>query len=232
LTPQPNYIPTDGSTINVFVDSVNLGHPTYNIYRGDIAILFPGYANSNGAIGYFSLDTTVYTNSVHTIYWTATDSAGNTDGIGSRYFSIQNTGGSRAKSASSYMIKFDFKEISELPVDFTNPIIVKQGYVKHIEPRIITPNDKGFVRINIKELERIELQLADNESEVTGYVIAGEKFKPLPIGSSIRNGVFYWTPGPGFVGEYRLVFVLRDKGSNITRKNITVHIISKFSKQE
>jgi hypothetical protein len=29
LTPQPNYIPTDGSTINVWVDGVNIGHPYY-----------------------------------------------------------------------------------------------------------------------------------------------------------------------------------------------------------
>jgi hypothetical protein len=92
LTPQPNSIPIDGSTINVYVDGVNLGHPVYNIYRQDIATLFPGYANSNGAVGYFYLDTTSYENGVHTIQWTATDNDGNTDGIGSRYFTIQNTG--------------------------------------------------------------------------------------------------------------------------------------------
>ncbi|MCP5050985.1 MAG: hypothetical protein GY940_27725, partial [bacterium] len=32
LTPQPNSISTNGSTIDVFVNGVNLGHPTYNIY--------------------------------------------------------------------------------------------------------------------------------------------------------------------------------------------------------
>ncbi len=32
LTPLPNTIPTDSSTINVFVDGQNLGHPTYNQY--------------------------------------------------------------------------------------------------------------------------------------------------------------------------------------------------------
>jgi len=30
LTPQPNHIPTDGSTINVYIDGVYVGHPTYN----------------------------------------------------------------------------------------------------------------------------------------------------------------------------------------------------------
>ena len=92
LTPQPNSIPTDGSTINVYVDDKFVGHPTYNVYREDIKSLFPDYANSNGAGAYFYLDTTAYTNGVHTIQWTATDSGNNTDGIGSRYFTIQNAG--------------------------------------------------------------------------------------------------------------------------------------------
>ena len=90
LTPLPNMIPTDGSTIDIYVDGINLGHPNYNNYRADIATLFPGYANSDGAVGYFNLDTTAYENGVHTIQWVVTDDAGNTDGIGSRYFTILN----------------------------------------------------------------------------------------------------------------------------------------------
>ncbi|UCH98107.1 MAG: BACON domain-containing protein, partial [Candidatus Aminicenantes bacterium] len=92
LTPQPHAIPTDGSTIKVYIDGVYIGHPVYNLYRQDIAALFPGYANSNGAAGYFFLDTTAYSNGVHTIAWSVRDNAGNVDGIGSRYFTIQNTG--------------------------------------------------------------------------------------------------------------------------------------------
>ncbi|HLP59806.1 MAG TPA: M28 family peptidase, partial [Candidatus Deferrimicrobium sp.] len=90
LTPQPNHIPVDGSTVKVWVDGVYKGHPVYNIYRSDIASLFPGFANTNGAIGYFYLDTTAYENGLHTIQWTASDSAGNADGIGSRFFLINN----------------------------------------------------------------------------------------------------------------------------------------------
>ncbi len=90
LTPQPNKIPEDGSTLSVYVDGVNLGHPTYNIYREDIVTLFPGYANSDGALWYFEFDTTTCANGVHTVYLTATDDAGNTDGIGSRFFTILN----------------------------------------------------------------------------------------------------------------------------------------------
>jgi hypothetical protein len=90
LTPQPNEIPADGSTIWVYVDGVPLGHPVYNVFRADIARLFPGYANTNGAIGYFVIDTTTLANGLHTIAWSVTDSAGHGAGIGSRFFRVRN----------------------------------------------------------------------------------------------------------------------------------------------
>ncbi len=91
LTPLPNKIPEDGSTINVYIDGINVGNATYNFYREDIATIFPGFTNSNGAGAYFDFDTTSYENGIHSINWSVTDDAGNTDGIGSRYFVIQNS---------------------------------------------------------------------------------------------------------------------------------------------
>jgi hypothetical protein len=35
-----------------------------------------------------------------------------------------------------------------------------------------------------------------------------DKLEPLPVGASIdRTGTFYWQPGPGFAGMFRLRFV-------------------------
>jgi hypothetical protein len=90
VTPLPSSIPTDGSTIGVYIDNVLVGHPVYNNYRMDIATLFPGLANSAGAVGYYLIDTTQFTNGLHTISWTVTDSAGHASGLGSRFFNIQN----------------------------------------------------------------------------------------------------------------------------------------------
>jgi probable HAF family extracellular repeat protein len=90
LTPQPNMIPIDGSTIRVFIDNLPVGNPVYNNYRADIATLFPDYANSNGAIGYYYLNTTTLTNGLHTISWVVRDNAGNAQGIGSRFFNVLN----------------------------------------------------------------------------------------------------------------------------------------------
>jgi hypothetical protein len=90
LAPQPNAIPIDGSTISVYIDNVFRGHPTYNQFRGDISTLFPGYANSGGAVGYFIFDTTTLANGVHTIAWGVGDDAGHVSGVGSRYFTVAN----------------------------------------------------------------------------------------------------------------------------------------------
>ena len=90
LTPQPNMIPTDGSTISVYIDSKPVGHPVYNQARSDIEAAFPGYKNTNGAVGYFYINTTQYANGLHTIQWSVTDNAGHVSGIGSRFFFIQN----------------------------------------------------------------------------------------------------------------------------------------------
>jgi hypothetical protein len=165
LTPQPNSIPVDGSTISVWVDGVNIGHPTYNNYRADIASLFPGYANSNGAVGYFYLDTTMYKNGLHTIQWTARDSSGNTDGIGSMYFAIQNTSSDGKVSLVNNQWSSGNMMLSEIPVDYFTPVKIRKGYNENIKPKIISPTDNGIISIRIKELQRIEVQL-DKRDEV------------------------------------------------------------------
>lgn len=90
VTPQPSIVAFDGSSIVVHVDGVAVGHPTYNQYRSDIATLFPGLKNSNGAVGFFVIDTTKLSNGIHNIDWVATDSAGHSGGIGSRNFFVSN----------------------------------------------------------------------------------------------------------------------------------------------
>lgn len=83
-------IPIDGSTIDIFVDNVLIGHPVYNNPRSDIAALFPGLANSSGPVGYTMIDTSLLADGVHTIQWVIRDEAGQASGVGSRYFRVQN----------------------------------------------------------------------------------------------------------------------------------------------
>jgi hypothetical protein len=90
LTPQPAVVPVTGSTLRVYVDGAPAGVPTYNLYRSDIAQLFPGYANSGGAVFNYILNTLSLANGIHSIAVSATDNQGHSDGIGSRYFTVQN----------------------------------------------------------------------------------------------------------------------------------------------
>ena len=56
--------------------------------------------------------------------------------------------------------------------------------------------------IEIEEVGQVVLPL----DALSGYQLVNGEHRPLPIGSSLKRGVFYWQPGPGFLGEYMLVF--------------------------
>ena len=230
LTPMPNAVPTDGSTIYVLVDGVSMGHPTYNIYRADVAALFPGYANSDGAAAYFDIDTTAYDNGVHTIAWIATDDAGNSDGIGSRYFTIQNTtAGISSSKAQEY---FSSSRLDRIPVNDVELVRVNRGHDNTSQSQWVGPDEKGIINIKLRELERLVILLSSEASDMTGYMIVGDQLRRLPIGSTIdkRVGTFFWQPGQGFVGVYRLVFVIKDPHGKICRRDIILNIEPKYRK--
>jgi len=196
-----------------------LGNPTYNIHREDIASLFPGYANSDGAVGYFAIDTTQYENGVHTISWIVEDDAGNADGIGSRYFTIQSSPQNRSRQSSLFPRPSSL--LRPIPVDYVNPIGVGKGYRKDMEIREMYPDENGIVTVNIKELERVVLHLTPNTSH--------QSLTPLPIGSTFdpKLGIFYWCPGPGFIGLYKFVFLEKSGNGEINKRIIHVRIAPK-----
>jgi hypothetical protein len=240
LTPLPNSIPTNGSTIYVLIDSVNIGHPVYNIHRSDVAALFPTYANSSGAGGYFDIDTTPYADGIHTIAWIATDFAGNSDGIGSRYFTIQNTGSTarvsgtknQKSSVIGYWSLFN-NDLSLLPLDDSTPVAVVKGFNKNEKPFKSYHNDKGFITVKIRELERVEIHFFDSTLNVEPRTL---NLSPLPIGSTLdsQKGVFYWLPGPGFVGDYVFDFVITEgplSKIKMKRKQVKIKILPLFIKE-
>ena len=190
LTPQPAAIPTDGSTIRVFIDGLLQGNPTYNQLRSDVAALFPGYANANGAGGWFVIDTTRFADGVHTIAWSVRDGLGRADGVGSRYFNIYNGAAAGAAPAGA-------------PVGGPAPAeaVYRTGYSEDAAWQ-------SLQTIEVGELERIELRLPAAGSWSGHQVVRGER-RSLPIGSGwdAASGQFTWQLGPGFLGLHELVFV-------------------------
>ena len=233
LTPAPNSIPTDGSTITVWVDGEPLGHPIYGYYRADIASLFPGYMNSNLASGVFELDTTPYVNGVHTIDWGVTDSAGNADGLGSRFFNILNTEGTQGLNgglANDLSGTPSLSALLEKPVD-SQRLPIRKGLGSASNREILSPDQDGTIRIEIRETERIEIGLGI-ASTLKGGLVVGGKLNPLPIGSRLNSnkGTFSWMPAAGFLGEYDLVFLKEEAEGRATRISVKISIRPKFEK--
>ncbi len=223
LTPMPSKVPEDGSTIEVFVDGALQGTVQYNLERSDVAALFPGYANSGRSGAVFSLDTTAFTNGVHTIYWVAADNAGNANGIGSRYFSVFNTG---TTSAGNRFWPSSLKPVGEMPVNPLESLRVKRGWGANSEDRWIDAGTDGWYRVESAPLERLEITVGGQIPVIAGYLLVGNRLRPLPVGSSlnIETGVFRWSPGPGFSGEYRLIFLEKEFNGTFLKKQIGIHI--------
>jgi Beta-propeller repeat/Putative binding domain, N-terminal/NHL repeat len=192
LCPNPNRIPIDGSTISVIIDGQAVGHPTYNQFRSDIATLFPGYLNSGGAVGFYYLDTSKLSNGVHTISWNVFDNVGHGDGIGSRYFNVFNSASSSAAPEEPMAQPLQIEQ----PLETRNRAATVRERFPGNDP---TP-------LEIEEVGQLKLPL----EAISGYQLVNGEHRPLPIGSSLKQGVFYWQPGPGFLGDYNLVFERSD----------------------
>jgi hypothetical protein len=201
LTPRPKYIPRDGSTIWVWIDSQPVGHPVYNQYRADIAGLFPGYANSDGAVGYYYIDTTRLENGTHTIVWGVTDSAGETSGIGSRYFEVENVGVGLGKRFEGMRYEEDRSGGLRLEVE-------------------------GGEEVEVEELGMVEVRLRGRGgSRCIGW--GEEEGEPLPVGSSLdeARGVFRWIVGPGFLGRHVLHFAVTDGQKRSPAVKVSINIV-------
>ena len=205
LTPQPGIIPIDGSTITVVIDGVSVGHPTYNQFRSDIASMFPRYANSLGAVGFFHLNTTTLATGVHTISWNVFDNLGRGDGLGSRYFNVLNGG-----SVAAPEVGIDESAARE-------GVRVRHGFnpVRR-QPDPIASDPDGGYSVTMEEVGLIELHLG----AASGNMLVEGEAQALPIGSTLKGGIFYWQPGPGFLGEYTLQFARPDGTKIPVRVNI------------
>jgi hypothetical protein len=235
LTPMPNKIPINGSTIKVYIDGQYIGHCIYNIYREDIATLFPGYANGEGAMALHDFDTDAYDTGLHTIQWVVTDTAGNTDGIGSRYFTLQNYGYNDPAAAKAAQVNSTGKSIvGKIPLDRSTPIRMKTGYREDSEPGEIIAEKNGMFYISSPQDERIVLDISQPYIiSYCGYMKVNGRLRSLPPGASMdtKNGIFYWQPGPASFGTYHLVFITKNEIGTASKKYVTIEITPKFSRQ-
>jgi hypothetical protein len=173
-------------------------------------------------VGYFYVDTTAYADGVHTISWVVSDDAGNSDGIGSRYLAVQNSQSADRKAHSTTRRGEAAWSPNSLDPNIA-PVLI------HPDPAA-RGTDEGIITIEIKELEPVQIRLF---SEVRAAGLAPLYSAPLyslPIGSTLdaEKGIFYWQPGPGFIGFYRFVFIGKDKHGRMFNRVLNINITPKF----
>jgi hypothetical protein len=243
LTPQPHLIPFDGSTIQVLIDGVPMGALAgYNFYRPDVSTLFPGLKNSGGPVGYRVIDTTALSEGLHTIAWLATDDGGITTGIGSRFFTVNNSAWQPSLGAS-FLAPPAASTAPAVPLAFSPGEIAQADATTAVPPRVdgvdlgrqaaslasIPTDVDGTHMVTMSSLQALQLSLGavDKSCPATyaGYLVVGGELRPLPIGSSLDPaGTFYWHPGPGFFGTYQLLIVRTSCDGMRTRIHVTVAI--------
>ncbi len=181
---------------------------------------FRNLDSGRGPIGAFVINTSGYSNGPHSIAWGVSDSAGCTEGIGSRNFVITNGG------ANPFSADTDPEAVIRV-----NPVGQDLGHtlaslrpLEQIAPTVpmrlgidmkaklrSAPVQQGVARITAREFERVELALPRTMSGDVwdGYVVQHGILTPLPVGSFLARaaGRFMWQSTPGYVGEYNLVFV-------------------------
>jgi cytochrome c peroxidase len=262
LTPDSNttagagdiLIPTNGSTMTVFIDGLPTALVTYNQCRGSVGNPVPAgqYCNDDvanifgnttpqavqtlrtsnptlfrnldadrAAIGSFTINTTTLTNGLHTIAWSVTDSAGRTEGIGSRFFNVLNSGADLAIGGSGGIVgnggnadaalraqpalaRGLASSLSAMPSG-DGGVWVRTGFDLMQTWADLPMNADGLRHVIIAETERLELWLGGAVD--AGYLVANGTLRDLPVGASHKGAQFAWVPPAGYVGTYHLAFI-------------------------
>lgn len=158
-----------------------------------------------GAIGAFMLDTTTLTNGLHTIAWLVTDSADRTEGIGSRFFIVNNADlPLNTLLAAPAEVRDDAARLTSFAVA-TAEVTGRTGFDLNAPFGEVPVDAFGSRHVKVAELGRLELRLG--EAVTGGFLMVNGTLRDLPPGSSLVEGVFTWMPGPGYVGRYNLVFL-------------------------
>jgi len=66
------------------------------------------------------------------------------------------------------------------------------------------------------------------EYRLISFPLAVEITGQVANGRNTETGTFYWQPGPGFIGRYRLVFLRRDRNGDMFKIPVEITIVPKF----
>ena len=207
-------ISLNGSTIRLFVDGVerpNVGG--YGFARADVLgfFPFPTYANANGPGVQFSLDTTAFSDGLHMIVWVVSDDVGTVQGIGSRFFNIQN-GSASPSTATEALEARSAASVQAMPQAGGAVLWERRGFDGG--PWSLRFAGRARPEVRAPRGERIEVALdtwwsPKSCGDYAAYLLTGDVAGPLPTGASLdqKTGIFRWQPPVEFTGTFDFVFV-------------------------
>jgi hypothetical protein len=112
------------------------------------------------------------------------------------------------------------------------PVGVRRGFDLRTPIEPVAPGPDATLRVALPDRDRLELHLEGPDGYMApsgpyqAYMLVGGRMAPLPAGSTFdgQAGVFYWQPGPAFLGQYELVFVRPGPGPEpvLVRVQVTV----------
>jgi hypothetical protein len=187
-----------GASVRVVIDGVVVGSPSGWTSRGDLTALFPAstYPGVSHALGVYTFNSAAYANGVHTIAWVVTANNGQADGIGSRFFTVVNSGGALTAAGD--------------PFALAGPAVVTPGDDFGRSARIDAHSASRRL-VLARELERIVVDASSSRSgdAYEAYRVVNGRLGALPIGASFdpTRGILYWQPSVGYVGDYDFVIV-------------------------
>jgi len=227
------FIPFDGSTIRLFIDGVAQPHVAgYGFARPDVAALFPfpTYANANGPAVQFTVDTRQFADGLHTIVWVVADGAGVIEGIGSRYFTIQNGSASQVAALTTAEARSAaaVRALPQATALLWERLGLDQG------PWSLRFAGGATHEIRLARGERVEVALdtwlwSKGCGPHTAYLMTGDVAGPLPPGASLdaEHSLFSWLPPIEFSGTYEFVFVRQSCNGREERIPLRVTLGSK-----
>jgi streptogramin lyase/6-phosphogluconolactonase (cycloisomerase 2 family) len=201
------------SGVQVSIDSGPLQPVAYGDARTDIAGAFTGFSNTSTAGGHYVFDSTLLSNGAHTIGWLITDDCNRADGVGSRFFNVQN-GSLTAAVAVSPGLQL---RAAEVLGDSDLPVTVAHGFGEL--PTTVSPDTSGVRIVGLAQGDRVEISVPRGYDEV--HQEANGRQRALPAGATwdADGGILYWQPASGFLGSFDLLFA---NGNNVIRVRVVV----------
>jgi hypothetical protein len=150
----------------------------------------------------FNLDTTKLANGLHTIAWGVSDDGSRVDGIGSRFFTVQN--GASGLTPSGVIVA-PAAELAWRSASASD-VLGRAGFDVNAPLEPIRADAAGLRIVRMPELGRVELQLGDDVT--AGYLRANDACSRCRRAvSSIRRRELHMDPWSGLHGTYDLVFL-------------------------